>query len=474
MKRQPRIALLFALAGLLAAPSTAQADFGLVPGSVSAVSRLNADGALEGQAASHPYDYTVSMKFNTDAGGNSEGGKPRDIVADLPPGFFGDPLALPRCARTDFEGGTSECPASSQVGVLRVVIPGLGEFHGPIFNMVAPPGTAARFGFTLSGFNSRCRTSRCWAAMRAMVWRIEAFGLPAEVTSVSETIWGVPADPSHDPERVCFVKGKGPDEGGCPSDAPLLPFLTLPASCDAPPEITVGADSNLAPGLFRSTVGAHPRRGRQPAPLGGCSGVPFSPGISATPTTKLAASPSGLDFELKLPNQGLLGPGAIAETEPRKTVFTLPEGVSINPSLAEGVGICTPAQYAAEKIDSPAGAGCPESSKLGSVIARSPLLEEAIEGAVYLAAPYDNPFGTLAALYLVARAPERGVIVKQAGKGGPGSIDGSDQDHLRSPPPIALLLLQTALPRRGEGAAGDPVRLRGIQIDRNPHPLLGP
>jgi hypothetical protein len=123
-----------------------------------------------------------------------------------------------------------------------------------------------------------------------------------------------------------------------------------------------------------------------------------------------------LDFELKLPNQGLLGSGAIAESEPRKTVVTLPEGVTVNPSLADGIGVCSPAQYAAEKVDSAPGAGCPEASKLGSVIAQTPLLEEPVEGALYLATPFDNPFGTLTALYLVARAPGRGVIVKQAGK----------------------------------------------------------
>src|SRR5262249_16747029 len=92
------------------------------------------------------------------------------------------------------------------------------------------------------------------------------------------------------------------------------------------------------------------------------------------------------------------------------------QGMTVNPSLAEGISVCTEAQYEAEKIDSKPGDGCPEASKLGSVVAKTPLTDELIEGAVYLATPYENPFGTLTALYLVARAPERGVIVKQAGK----------------------------------------------------------
>ncbi len=156
--------------------------------------------------------------------------------------------------------------------------------------------------------------------------------------------------------------------------------------------------------------------GGNPAPLAGCDSVPFQPKVSAQPSSKLASTPSGLDFELKLPNQGLLSPGGIAETEPKKTVFTLPEGMTVNPSLVEGISVCTPAQYAAEKIDTPAGGGCPESSKLGSLTARSPLDRRADRRLPLSGCSPRQPFGTLTALYLVARAPERGVIVKQAGK----------------------------------------------------------
>src|SRR3954454_22023731 len=35
---------------------------------------------------------------------------------------------------------------------------------------------------------------------------------------------------------------------------------------------------------------------------------------------------------------------------------------------------------------------------------------------MFLAAPYDNPFGSLIALYLVAKQPQRGILVKVAGK----------------------------------------------------------
>jgi hypothetical protein len=394
-------------------PAAAQADFGLVPGSTT-VTALNKDGTVDTLAGSHPYSFTVHFDLNVGEDGKPEGGDMRDALVNLPPGFIGNPQAMPRCPRQKFEGTSPQCAASTQVGVLRAVIPSIGQISGPVYNLIPPPGVAAQLGFSSVSFN---------ALQYASVRSEEGYGLgvsvpnvPIGITSVTETIWGVPADKGNDPERYCQSPTGAGIIQGCSSDGQPLPYLTMPASCDGVPETTIEVDSKDNPGVFTGeTVKALDAAGH-PAPMVGCDGVPFSPRISSQPTTKLAENPSGLDFELKLPNQGLLGPGAITETEPKKTVVTLPEGFTVNPSLAEGISICSEEQYKAEKIDSPAGAGCPQASKLGSVIAQSPLLEEPVEGSVYLAAPYENPFGTLTALYLVARAPERGIIVKQAGR----------------------------------------------------------
>jgi hypothetical protein len=407
--------VLLALCGLLAIPAAAQADFGFVPGHTT-VTALNENGTVDTQAASHPYSFTVHFDLKTNEDGTTEGGQMRDLLVDLPAGFIGNPnqSTVPRCPRQRFEGALPNCPTGSQVGVLRAVVVGLGEINGPVYNLNPPPGVAAQLGFSASDFNS---------LQYASVRSEEGYGvgfsapdLPVEISSVTETIWGAPADSGHDAERLCYDPHNGIPVPGCGSDAPLLPFLTMPANCDAPLETTLKADSKPNPGVFVSETVKSLDTGGNPAPMTGCDGVPFAPKISSQPTTKLAENPSGLDFELALPNQGLLAPGGIAETEPKKTVVTLPEGFTVNPSLAEGIGVCSEAQYRSEQIDTKAGAGCPEASKLGSVIAQSPLLEEPVEGAVYLAAPYENQFGTLTALYLVARAPERGVMVKQAGR----------------------------------------------------------
>jgi hypothetical protein len=409
--RRCLIALALAV-GSTALPATAQADFGFAPGSTT-MSAVNADGSPTTQAGSHPYAFSYSFALNTiNEGGltHTEGGSMRDLITDLPAGMIGNPRAVPTCARPTFEGG--RCDGSTQVGVLHATLPGVGEAIGPLYNLNPPPGVAAQIGFSTLGLtllgSASLRSEEGYGV------RVFAPNLPIEAREATVFVWGTPADSGHDGERTC-ITAVGGQYIGCSSGGARRPFLTLPTSCGAPPQLTLRADSVFAPGAYAEETASLLDSGGKPTSLSGCESVPFAPGISAQPTTRLASNPSGLDFELKLPNQGLLSAGT-AETEPRKTVVTLPQGVTINPSLAEGVGVCTEGQYKAEKIDSPAGAGCPQASKLGSVIAQSPLLEEPVEGAVYLAAPYENPFGTLAALYLVARAPERGVLVKQAGK----------------------------------------------------------
>ncbi len=408
MIRRNLIALA-ALAIALVVPASAQADFGLVPGTTK-VTALNKDGTVATQASSHPYSFIVHFELKLDEGGKTEGGEMRDVLVNLPSGFIGNPNAMPRCPRQQFEGSNPQCAPSTQVGVLQANV-GIGQVTLPVYNLDPPPGVATQLGASNLSLN---------VLQYASVRSEEGYGvgfsvpnIPVEVLSVTETIWGTPADSGHDALRGATAINGGPPVA---SDAPLLPFLTLPASCGAPMKTTVEVDSKQNPGVFTGETAESLDAGGNPAPISGCEGVPFAPAISSQPTTRLAENPSGLDFELKLPNQGLLGPGAISETEPRKAVVTLPEGLTVNPSLAEGIGTCSEAQYKAEQIDSKAGENCPEASKLGSVHVLSPLLEEPVEGSIYLATPYENPFGALTAMYMVARAPERGILVKQAGK----------------------------------------------------------
>ncbi len=168
-------------------------------------------------------------------------------------------------------------------------------------------------------------------------------------------------------------------------------------------------------------------------PMTDCNQVPFSPTISAEASTEDAASPTGLDFNVNFHDEGLISAKGLAQSQLNKTVVTLPEGFTIDPSAGVGLGGCTPADFARESIDSIAGAGCPNESKLGTVEVESPLLAQKIKGSLYIAQPYENPFpepeaghpgGTLVALYIVAKNPETGILIKVAGKVVPNPVTG--------------------------------------------------
>jgi hypothetical protein len=252
---------------------------------------------------------------------------------------------------------------------------------------------------------------------------LEFFG--AEVT-----IWGVPADPRHDEERGVCGSPKGGEGQSCPTTAAEVPLLVLPRACNGPLTTRWEADSWLSPGSHLAN-GAPDLSdpswatgealthddAEPPTPQGfiGCGKLPFAPQITAQPTSKAASSPSGLDFSLDVRDEGLTShnEGAKANSDIEKVEVTLPEGMSANPSLAEGLNVCTEAELEAETAFSEPGAGCPNGSKIGTVEVDSPLVDEAIKGSLYIAKPYENPFNSLLAMYIVIKNANLGIVVKQ-------------------------------------------------------------
>ncbi len=385
--------------------SSAYAAFGIESGSLSTTFEVSEGQVGLPQASSHPYAFTVSFAINTDNKGHSEGGLLRDVLIDLPPGLIGNQHSVAECTRQEFEGFLPNCTSDAQIGLLTANIPGLGEVSGPIYNMVPPPGVAAQLGFGVNGLNA-LQNASLRSRREGYGLLVTTNGLPLEVTAVHATIWGTPADEGHDAQRV--QQAGNPPE---PFVGAHIPFLTLPADCSEPLKTTVSVDSTLEPGHLVSASTESLDAGGQPAALPGCEVVPFKPSVSTTPTALDAASPSGLDFHLEFPNEGLLNPepGAIAETEPVKAEVTLPAGVTVNPSAAADQAACPLSQF------EDATPTCPSDSKIGTVVAHSPLLEEPIEGGVYLAEQQHNPFGSLLAIYFIASAPVRGLTIAQAG-----------------------------------------------------------
>jgi hypothetical protein len=422
-----------AVLALGAAPS-AQAAVGLADFDVTYV---NADGSPAAQAGSHPYALSTSFEINTKEGpkGGPVVDEPiRDLVVGQVPGFVGNPAATPRCSTVDFLTPAPDsfearaCPDSSAVGVIAVTVgeeTGTFFFEAPIYNLAPSPGEAARLGFWIQAVQIVIDIGVNEAPPYNVIATTSGVSQVLEFRSADVTIWGNPADPAHDEDRGrCYRDNGGP--ASCPAGIAPVPFLISPRACEGPLPTTWETDSWPNPGVFTSGSVLTHDDAVPPNPRGfsGCGRLDFSPSISSSPTSRAANSPTGLDFSLDVEDEGLTNPDGIAGSDIKKTVVTLPQGFSTNPSIAEGLEVCTEAQLAAEKAKSLPGAGCPDASKIGTVEVETPLLEENVNGALYIAKPYENPFSSLLALYIVIKNPTLGIVVKQALKVEPDPVTG--------------------------------------------------
>jgi hypothetical protein len=413
MKRLALTLTTVALMALLIAPA-AQAAFGF---NELDSTFTNADATQATQAGSHPFAQTVTLGFNTvpnaQFGIEVPDGSPKDLTVSLPPGLVGNPTVVPRCASVDFV--LEHCPAATQVGVNDLIVSGPTQFFDNIavYNLAAPKGVAMKIGFIVIKvpitIDLTVNPNPPYNVLATL--HNNANAVPVYRSALS--VWGVPADPAHNSER----SGCGGTSGDCKLNLEEKPFLTLPRACEGPLATVFKSNSWENPGTFAEPppVLTHDdATPPNPQGMSGCSKLAFSPTIEAKPTTKAASSPTGLDFSLDVKDEGLSNPEGLAASDIKKAVVTLPEGFSTNPSLAEGLNVCTEADLARESVNSKPGAGCPDASKIGTVEVQTPLLEENVNGSLFIAKPYENPFNSLLALYIVIKNPTLGIVVKQA------------------------------------------------------------
>ncbi len=434
-----------------AAAARAGTGFGIaVGGSGTALSSV--------QAGAHP-DLTTTFAVNTDTAAGATAGAVKDVTDDLPPGFAGDLVDTPACSAVDFL--LEECPVSTQVGVTTVTIDD-GEGNPsvnlqPVYNLAAEPGEVGKIGFWALSFHYEGDI-----AVRAPGEASPLAGQPGEpyglkatfynttagtvaVDNVSLTIWGVPNSPSHDALRyfpgVLIKLVRNGSHFGTPAEGPEVPYFSNPTSCGGRLEAA-----------FKLTSWENPAESENPGvtgmrfgPIVGCDSAELwmEPKLVAETTTNTAGAASGLDVKTSI-RQTYPDPGVLATSTLKKEVVTLPEGMTINPGAGAGLEACSEAEFAEEGPQYTPGRGCPAASKLGTVRIKTPSIAEEVTGSVYIAQPYENPFGeppehpggTLLAIYLVARAQNRGVLVKTPGLVKPDETTGRLRTTFDELPPL--------------------------------------
>jgi hypothetical protein len=430
--------------GAASLPASAQA-FGIETFSVNATEE---NGSLDRMAGTHPYALTTEINFKQSAssepGGPYTEGDLKDLHIELPSGLIENPSAIPTCTQLSFNtprqspfqeslSGES-CPDDTQIGVvaLHTSFEGGSTRYFGIFNLAPPTGVPSEWGFSAFGnpttFIPHLRSAE---GEYGITLSAVNFSQRFDLYGMRLTLWGAPWLINHDNERGNCLNEEDPADhfgepgmllssykagtcsvGGDPNTNPPKAYLTLPESCTGLLDFSTGADSWQDPATLVS------ESWHQPGELEGCERLDllFSEFTSTQPTSTTASTPTGLDFSFESRDEGLTEPTHPAPSQAKTAVLTLPEGMTINPSLGAGLGICTPAQYAAEAPSSVPGTNCPNSSKIGDVSVQSPLFEGPLQGSIFLAEPFQNPFGSMLALYLVARSPQRGVIVSVPGE----------------------------------------------------------
>jgi hypothetical protein len=381
----------------------------------------NTDGTFSRDAGAHP-DLTTQFDFPHDHATGLLSANVKDVRVDLPAGMVGDPTAVPQCAPSLLVTGVDQrphCPPETQIGVGLIGGSDENRDKVPIFNMEHAPSVPGLFAFSYAST----------AVFLQPQVRPSDYGVSTQSAQISETrpikgssvtIWGVPADPSHDADRfdlsdynkvdpATFINLEYP--WGAHSTAPQKPFLSAPTSCpSAPSGFTFVADSWQAPGIFDVQSFTADVDGT-PFVTERCDKLAFDPDVEVQSTSHVADAPTGLDVNITVPQND--SPDGLATAHVRRVEVTFPAGMSVSPSSAAGLGACAPSDIALG-TDNPVT--CPDSSRLGTVEIHTPVLDDRLKGDVFLAKQDDNPFRSLIALYMVAKGP--GFTVKL-----PGNVD---------------------------------------------------
>lgn len=369
----------------------------------------------------------------------------KELTFDLPPGYLADPTTLPTCTDSQIRTGDG-CPNETQVGLLDLKtpadpgfpgtdvdgdpVPYLPELHA-IFNMTRGPDDAARFGVSFA-------TGTAVLNIRAGLRDDGDYGVRATLSNIpsgvsffeaTATFWGVPGDPVHDDDRVAtqddlnanpFPYGPADAAAGTPRCIPPLggvyvtctrkslpephrPFMVAPTRCGAIGPVGLTLRTYDAPGVVSTAT-------TPTGDLGGdCGSLPFAPALRATPDTRAAGQPAGLAVDLAVPQDDAAGR---ATAHVRDVAVTLPEGMALSPSAADGLGACSDAQLG---IGTRTGPACPDASKIGTATIETPLTDAPLTGSLHLGTQLsgDPESGRMYRVFLIARGS--GVTVRLRG-----------------------------------------------------------
>lgn len=423
-------------AGALAFAPATQAQFGIadwraqVYDSNATSEAQEVDANVFDLAGGHPYIGITDFTLTGTTPPTSD--NVENLRVDVPAGLVPNPELTPRCSDAQME--LSLCPSNSQIGTEDLTIalsslPGVqATLRLPLYNMEIADDQVSRFAFNPADAAGVPGTGVLLGALGLHQVDIvggvrdsadianppgfDAFTYPVDnglfftigdipsttaVVRSKLTFWGVPGAPVHAPIGTPLSLEATPSIGqACISGVPIvppetplctnranvgplpdpeLPFLSNPTTCTGAAlasRLFVDSDFPQDPGPTASAVDfTPPVDGKEGAQE--CDQVPTGGGVEVEPDTQRPDSPSGPAVAVTVPQEGLSDKDVRATSHVKDVSVTLPPGMTINPSAANGLEACTDGQLAAN-AGVPGGEACPEASRIGSVAVHTPLL----------------------------------------------------------------------------------------------------
>jgi hypothetical protein len=369
------------------------------------------------------------------------------IRTDVAPGLATSPAAVPQCSMKEFGEseavpGTgfytvSECKEETEIGAQSATVylgketeeaTGDGDLavKGVVYNLVQPEGLASDYGVALE-----LPTTITGAAL-TKAFAEHPLGNPTEEAALEAQQYYAHTLIEGSVEFGQQSKGTNAGDYHDYFEIKVSPALPLISSrltfYGTSGEGDFVTNATTCPGNLTTRVrlegeGASVSRAYTvPVGLTGCNLVPFLPSFSLTPGTAASDEADGFTAEVGLPSHPKAG--EVASSQLKTAVIKMPEGMTLNPSAANGLTDCTPAEARihSEKL----GTECPSSSQLGTVELNVPTLPAgSLKGNIYLGGPESGaitkpPY----VIYLDAESTRYGVSVRVKGEVTPNEATG--------------------------------------------------
>ena len=307
----------------------------------------------------------------------------KTLRVDLPVGLSVNPGATPQCAAEHPKECETQAP-SSRVGESFVTVSPEGVPLAPpititaqVYNLKPKVGQPARFGFTVEAIPD-------FPAIP-----------PSDIFLEADVAWesdfheyftiDIPKNTG-----VRLLKNRLVFNGEAHAEPGKGFFLTTPSTCWDPntdPAHAHTYSTYARADSYQNTDPIFPTGSpfvESPIPPGtfpkGCETIPFNPSMAISPGTNEVDAPAAVTHEVKLPIEP--NPKGQETSTVRTAKVTLPQGMGLNPSAANGLQACTDAQFA-KGTRNPVS--CPAASQIGTTtIVSEALPEEPLVGGVYV------------------------------------------------------------------------------------------